>query len=507
MELYRNSLIYTLLAAFVTAWRNSNIGTLVRRFYGWVRRKWEGSILFSVLVSGGRTEKAWLSSRTRAALTAVVNCVPNFLTWLDGKLGKRLSGGVCGSVFAYLAEHSAVLISWLVLAMLVIPQERWNNMYSFAGMGLILILFWLGGVKKKELRLDVGSVGAFAVFFAAMVCLSFIASSYIGLSVRFFVFHLTCMLAVLLIVSSVRSEQELVRIITFVFIGIAIAGLYGLFQKAMGIEVDEKLVDLSSSGDTPGRVFSFFENPNSYAMMLVVFLPLTFVGAVYFRGVRRLLSLGSLLIGALNLALTYSRGGWVAIVLAAGLLVMMMWPRFMPLLIIVCVLALPMLPDTIYSRLLSILNYSSDSSVTSRGALYKVMWDIIKVRPVQGYGLGSDVIQQAVKDSGLYASQMDFIHGHDLYLQVAGEMGGLGLFALLATFAETFRRGARVITSRWGSRRLQGIAAALIAGFVGVLVYGIIDYPWYYPRVMVIFWVGFGILAAAIKLAKDAKEA
>ena len=45
-----------------------------------------------------------------------------------------------------------------------------------------------------------------------------------------------------------------------------------------------------------------------------------------------------------------------------------------------------------------------------------------------------------------------------------------------------------------------------IAGLVGMLVCGMGDYIWYYPRAMMLFWFVFGILVAAARLAKQEAE-
>ena len=42
-----------------------------------------------------------------------------------------------------------------------------------------------------------------------------------------------------------------------------------------------------------------------------------------------------------------------------------------------------------------------------------------------------------------------------------------------------------------------------IAGLVGMLVCGMGDYIWYYPRAMMLFWFVFGVLVAAARLAKQ----
>ena len=49
-----------------------------------------------------------------------------------------------------------------------------------------------------------------------------------------------------------------------------------------------------------------------------------------------------------------------------------------------------------------------------------------------------------------------------------------------------------------------GIIAG-VSSLAGILVVGIGEYVWYYPRVMVIFWIITGLLLASLNLTEDAK--
>jgi len=52
------------------------------------------------------------------------------------------------------------------------------------------------------------------------------------------------------------------------------------------------------------------------------------------------------------------------------------------------------------------------------------------------------------------------------------------------------------------SLTLKTILAAGTAALCGILVTSLVEYSWYYPRVMVMFWVLLGIIAAATYLAE-----
>jgi len=46
------------------------------------------------------------------------------------------------------------------------------------------------------------------------------------------------------------------------------------------------------------------------------------------------------------------------------------------------------------------------------------------------------------------------------------------------------------------------------AGMAGCLVFGLAEYIWFYPRLMVLFWMVYAMIAAAVRIAKEevAKE-
>jgi O-antigen ligase len=146
---------------------------------------------------------------------------------------------------------------------------------------------------------------------------------------------------------------------------------------------------------------------------------------------------------------------------------------------------------------------SGDSSISSRTAIYKAGFEVIKARPLQGAGLGSDAVAQYVREHGLFLSNAKFTHSHNLYIQVAAETGILGILSFLGAMAQTFKRA---FMSLGKDKERKAIIAAGVSGLFGVLICAIADYPWFYPRVMLMFWLLFGIIAAAIGIPPEGGE-
>ncbi|MFQ8761006.1 MAG: hypothetical protein ACLSAF_17800 [Intestinimonas sp.] len=60
-------------------------------------------------------------------------------------------------------EQTPAAIGWLMLAVMVVPYDNWDNRYSLMGFVLMALLFLAGGMRSRALRLDLKSVGPYAV--------------------------------------------------------------------------------------------------------------------------------------------------------------------------------------------------------------------------------------------------------------------------------------------------------------------------------------------------------
>ena len=75
---------------------------------------------------------------------------------------------------------------------------------------------------------------------------------------------------------------------------------------------------------------------------------------------------------------------------AAVVFVFLFRRRLLPLFLLAGCAAVPLLPDSILSRLLSIFNFH-DTSISSRFPIYEASFKAIAANPVLGVGLGSEL--------------------------------------------------------------------------------------------------------------------
>ena len=71
----------------------------------------------------------------------------------------------------------------------------------------------------------------------------------------------------------------------------------------------------------------------------------------------------------------------------------------------------------------------------------------------------------------------------------------------LGTVFGQLKQAVKAYCAPPADRALRVILAAAIGAFCGILVIGLAEYTWYYPRNLFIFWSLFGIIAACVKLS------
>lgn len=507
MELYKNSVILC-LAVRLWDWICEKFkGGIIHRFVMWLSGIFKRGCLMKMLSGGGFFAQAWETSRLRRAAEWLIALPSELMSRLYKKLYPMAGNSIFFTCLEAFGRYSVPTFCVMVFALLIIPQSSWNNMYSLVFAAAALLFFWCAGIKNREKRLSLGQLGPFPCIYAALVFLSLVWSDSFSLSLRFFIFGVTAMICAVVFTNCFDSEKKLLWFIVFLAGGLFISSAYAVFQRYVGVEADEVLTDLTLNANMPGRVYSFFENPNSYANILIYFSPLML--CMFFFAPKRWQRLGFLAVFFLcviALLMTYSRGGWLAFAFSMFILMCLLCPRWIPLVIAAAVFCLPLLPDSILNRILTIFNMS-DSSTYTRTYIYAAMLRIIKLKPIFGVGLGADTVKHSIEIAGVYTAEATFIHGHNIYFQIWAESGIFGVASFILSLFFAMRRGGRQMKKGGTTPFLKGVIAGSAAGLAGSMFFGLTDFPWSYPRVMVLFWLLFAVLCAAAAISKNNEKA
>ena len=314
------------------------------------------------------------------------------------------------------------------------------------------------------------------------------------------------------IAADISDEKRLVKLLAFIYAAVILTSLYAIIQRKFGlVYVSASFTDLKLNTGIPSRVTSTLDNPNNFSEFLVLFMPL----CAAFAGTRKKqLSCVLLLLGlafpAVALIMTYSRSGWISLMLAAFVYIWLRNKKLIPLFIALALLALPRLPSTIITRLTSIVTSflgSSghiDSSAQHRFALWQGVEYMIRDYGVSGIGLGPAAFASLYP---LYAQPLAIdgaAHTQSLYLELILETGILGFVSFMWLALRSIKNS--VIARRGSSTLTKTVLIACAASFIGIAFSCIVEYIWFYPRDLFAYFILLGVSYAAISMAEKEKH-
>lgn len=449
--------------------------------------------------------RAWPFSGLCRGGTVLLNLPSAIARWGYRMCTPLFDGSLFCGMLCRIGSTAGVMVGLLMIAMLSTPHDNWNNVYGFLGILVVAGLFLVGQANQRKYALTLTETGPYLGLYVLWICYGLITSSSIDLSVRFFLFHMTGVLLILVVVSGIKNYQQLQIMIILAVIGVTISALYGCYQGIIeGVEVLVYQQDVTLNEGMPGRAYAFFDNPNNFAQMLAMLIPLNVALVFTLKNWRgKLLALLALIPCVVAIGLTYSRSGWIGLAIALVIFVIFLDWRVVPVLLVAGVLSLPFLPETIYNRILTIGDMS-DSSVQYRISIYYSAGSLLSDFWGTGVGLGSDVMSE-IFVNGDYRTIYDGsypVHSHNNYLQMWLEVGLLGAITYIALLFSQLKRGVQTFR-RSTNRSLRLMLAAAISSFCGIMIIGLVEYTWFYPRNMITYFFLFAIIASCVSLGKQ----
>jgi len=325
-------------------------------------------------------------------------------------------------------------------------------------------------------------------------------------------------LAVYVLVAMLASSAALIKRGVWTLLGAgALLGGLGVVQSLTGNFSQEygglaRIKNAQIYGDVfEPRIAGPLGDPNFFAQILLVLAPLALAVAWdEKRRSRKVLALASAAVIVAGTALTYSRGGALALacVLALSLLARRVHLRQVAIgAALVALLAL-VLPAGFASRLTTIEQIlpggeealHPDSSFEKRKLLTTVAWRIFLDHPVLGVGAANytrhfdDYAGEVGFASRDYEEPDERHYPHNLYLEIGAETGLLGLIAFgaatLVSLADLRRARAAFLGS--GDAPSAGLARGFEIALVGYLLSSLFLHG-HFQRYL---WLLFGFSAA-----------
>ena len=354
-------------------------------------------------------------------------------------------------------------------------------------LSLMLRLF-----SEKDFELKYNRINKYIYIYAGVYLFATFASVTVRGSLFGGLLSICFVLFSVVIINAIESKRQ-VKILLFLMVcGGILVSLYGFYQymfqdKFGGVWVDTEMFEGMF------RVYSTFANPNVLGEYLLLIIPLAVSCFFITRPlIMKLFYLGATGTMMLCLILTYSRGCYIGILVAAAIFLVLLDKRFIFLGILGLLLMPFVLPETILNRFMSIGNMS-DSSTSYRVYIWMGTIAMLKDYWFSGVGPGQaayNLVYPVYGYNGISAP-----HAHNTYLQIMCDSGIIGILAFVVIIYQYFKAlFCSYLNETDKTARILTIGA--MSSVAGFLIQSLFDYTFYNYRVMLLFWavIGMGII-------------
>ena len=246
----------------------------------------------------------------------------------------------------------------------------------------------------------------------------------------------------------------------------------------------------------PHRASGTFTNPVFYAIFLVIVAPLA-VHSIFFSDSRkkRITSLFCFIFSAAGIAVSYSRGPYLAFALSFVILFFYGKKHILKLfsIAVAMISVVAVAGNDVLKRLLTIFS-SDDISINTRSDIWKACFDMLDGHWLFGYGTGVSNVREQLHNT--YSINQP--HAHNLFLEILLENGIIGALILLSVFIFFFIRMIKL--SKKGAFE-KSIAVTCLSSVIGFCFCSMTDYPVYGIKPVFYFMLILGIAESAYTLS------
>ncbi len=443
-----------------------------------VGNKFSNQFKQSVFIGIFLTEKSSPVTSEESVFTKIFNYIVSFFSLIFDKL--RLTGLLDGSIFK-------MSFLWCFLTLVLAPVFPTMLVLALVLVGFLSVFLRL--ICDKGFKLRYYPLNKLVLIYAMVYLISTFTSVNVRGSLQGGILTTAFVLFYFVVINSVETRKQL-NTLTFCFVcfGVLIA-FYGFYQYMNPSKFSGSWVDKEMFSDIGFRVYSTLGNPNVLGEYLIIIIP--FVVAFFFHADKIIKKGFYFIVGCilmLCLILTYSRGCWLGIMLAAMVFLILLDRRFIILIIIGLAFMPLVLPQTIINRFMSIGNMS-DSSTSYRFYIYMGTLSMLKDYWLCGVGPGTAAFNM-VYPSYAYDSILA-PHSHNLFLQIMCDSGICGELVFLVLIYRAYKSLSIGLKNTEKKDKIFIIGA--ISALSGFLLQSMFDYTFYNYRVMLIFWAVLGI--------------
>ncbi len=384
----------------------------------------------------------------------------------------------------------------LLAVMLCIDDSKWSNGY------MLLAALFVGVLYLIERATDRGEprtpLPVSLYLFMGVSALAVFGGIFVSEAARVFTYFLTSFIFMLVLAGSVRNMRDFRRVFMILYAAVVFTSVYSLLQALGGIAVNTSYTDVTNNSDMIGRAYATFYNPNNFAEILVLLTPCSFVAFMteerVSKAAKALIGL-SFILPVVALVLTYSRGAWISFALSVGSFIALANLKLVPLFLILAVMAIPFLPSSIINRVLSLFT-GNDTSMGYRLYIWEASLKALDANPLTGGGLGTNNFFDAYRKF-MVPEACVATHAHNMYLEIWLETGLFGFLSIVTLYVSSLKN--TLLAAVRTDRGVRYAAIALFSTLFGMFFIEMVEYIWFYPRVMLVFWSVLGLAWALLR--------
>ncbi len=307
--------------------------------------------------------------------------------------------------------------------------------------------------------------------------------------------------------SILRSSIWFKRSVNAILLSGAVVSVYAVIARFLGEWLGFKL-DLTPEtdvGDAAAGILSSFSVLSYFVLILGIFLLSSFL--ICKSKAQRFGLLVANVCAFIYLFLTLPSGAWLAAVVAY-VTVLLLWKSRTAVYMIIISLFLPFLPAL---KIYSAQNFfQSLISVTTRHDLWNAVMRMLADFGIGGIGLGENAFS-SVYSAYFIGNTENATHAGSLLMQIMISFGIFGLIVFAAVIFFVMQSSlsyGRGCSDKSDYGRIMCYAG--MCGIIASFLWGINEFIWYNPRIMLLFWLIMGVTVSArrssLYLESDNKE-
>ncbi len=452
---------------------NSLIYRLITAIGAWIDRQWQKSRLAAIISGSGSGSEGSVVGKAGSAVHRALCSVFRAL-----KLDRLFEGSVFTRKYFWMG--AAVLLAPILPTAAVL-------VLALIAIGSVVLTYAVDRERRAAASPVKKWFVAYALVYAVSAAFSMALESTLSstlLTVIFAVFAVAML-------DTHRTFRDAKRLVTLLVVGGTVVAGYGILQAVLGRETSAHWIDEELFSNISQRVYSTLDNPNILSEYLLLVIPLGVALTVNAKSANgRIAALVSTAVMVACMFLTWSRAGWVGLLLELAVLLVLMDRRFLLPGLLGAVVVVAFLPQGILDRLLSV-GSMEDSSAFYRFSIWTGTLRMLRDCWIAGVGPGAfSVIYPQYSLNAAITK-----HAHNLYFQLMCDSGVPGILTFVGLVVSAVRAAAGTI-SRGADRERRVLLLALLSGVVGFLIQSVAEYSFYNYRVMLVFFIVIGLIGS-----------